>query len=166
MSVRPSRIWKELPVEKRVAAADAFWRDEEAEDIHVQHIEAIVAIAKRLNFRPKSVQSLPIDRRAKQLAQLPDVSDALATRALISYHFAAQRPLMGAFLDALGIAHENGLITAEEGVTPPDREALAKAAEKVREDFPADDVVLYMRTLLALDGDTWVNLEPLVPASA
>ena len=165
MSVRPSRIWKDLPVSTRVAAADAFWRDEEAEDIHVQHIEAIVAIAKRLNFRPKSVQVLPVDRRAKQLAQLSDVSDALATRALISYHFAAQRPLMGAFLDALGIAHENGLITAE-GVPPPDQEALARAADKVRETFPADAVTLYMRTLLALDGDTWVNLEPLLPASA
>jgi hypothetical protein len=165
MPVRPSRIWKDLPIDKRVAAADAFWRDDEAEDIHVQQIEAIVAIARRLNFRPKSVQALPIDRRAKQLGQLSDVSDALATRALISYHFAAQRPLMGAFLDALGIAHENGLITAE-GVTPPGRDALTRAAEKVRADFPPDDVTLYMRTLLALDGDTWVNLESLLPASA
>ena len=165
MTVRPSRIWKDLPINKRVVAADAFWRDEDAEDIHVQHIEAIVAIAKRMNFRPKSVQALPIDRRAKQLAQLSDVSDALATRALISYHFAAQRPLMSAFLDALGIAHENGLITAE-GVEPPGREALAQAADKVREGFPADDVTLYLRTLAVLDAETWVNLESLLQPGA
>ncbi len=165
MLVRPSRIWKDLPVDKRVLAADAFWRDDEAENIQVQHIEAIVAIAKRLNFRPKSVQALPVERRARQLAQLSDVSDALATRALISYHFSAQRPLMGAFLDALGITHDQGLITAE-GVTPPATEALSAAAEKVRASFPPDDVMLYLRTLAALDGETWVNLEPLLPPSA
>ena len=34
----------------------------------------------------------------------------MAGRALILYHLAEQRPMMGAFLDALGIAHENGLI--------------------------------------------------------
>jgi hypothetical protein len=38
-------------------------------------------------------------------------------RALVVYHLAEQRALMGAFLDALGIAHENGLIQ-DDGVKP------------------------------------------------
>jgi hypothetical protein len=161
MPVRPSRLWKELPAETRIAAAEAFWRDEDAEE---QRAEAIVVLAKRLNFRVKSLQALPIERRARHLANLSEVSDAVAGRSLISYHFARERPLMVAFLDALGIAHENGLITAEE-VPPPTHAALAAAIEAARGTFPKEAVDLYLRTLLALDGDTWSELDALLTAS-
>jgi hypothetical protein len=157
MPVRPSRLWKDMPPEKRLIAADAFWREEQA-DIQMQHVDAIVSIARRLNFRPKSVQALPIERRAKHLAQMSDVSDAVATRALISYHFTAKRDLMGAFLDALGIAHDNGLI-GEESVPPPARERLKAAIVSLRSGFPQEDVDLYLRTLAVLDGDTWAELD-------
>ncbi len=158
----PARLWRELPLEKRLAAADAFWRDERSQEIHAPRVEAIVIIAKRLNFRGKSVQALPVEKRAKYLAQLPEISESIATHALIAYHFAAQRPLMGAFLDAVGIPHENGLITAEE-VAAPDREKLAAATEKVRGEFPADDLEIYLRTLLILDGETWKALDTVLP---
>lgn len=157
MIERPSRIWKDLPPDTRQAAAEAFWRDASTDEAAYQQAEVIMAIAKRLNFRPKSAQALPEDRRAKLLAQMGDVSDAVATRALIAYHFESQRPLMSAFLDALGLPHENGLITAES-VTPPDRGAIDKATAALGPDFPADAVRLYFRTLRALDGDTWAHL--------
>jgi hypothetical protein len=146
---------------RRLAAADAFWRDESAEDIQAQHIEALVLLARRLNFRAKSVQALSTEKRARHLAQISDVSDAIATRALIAYHFQEQRPLMAAFLDALGIAHDNGLIT-EENVPAPEAGRLAEAVEKLRGSFPADDVTFYLRTLAALDGDTWGAVEGLL----
>ncbi len=161
MSDRPSRLWKEMPVEKRVAAAEAFWRDTESTDIQAQHAEALLTLARRLNFRPKTLQSLPIERRAKHLAQVGDVSDAVATRALIAYHFADKRPLMGAFLDALGIAHDNGLI-ADESLAAPSAERISAAVSTVRSSFDTGDVDLYLRTLAALDGETWANLAPLL----
>jgi hypothetical protein len=142
-----------MPPEKRLAAADAFWRDDQSES-ELQHAEAVIAIARRLNFRPKSAQALPIEKRAKHLAHMSDVSDGIATRALISYHFAAQRDLMSAFLDALGIEHDRGLIK-EESVTPPAKEKLAAAITSVRTSFPPPDVDLYVRTLAALDEETW-----------
>ena len=92
------------------------------------------------------------------------MSDALATRALIAYHFATQRPLMTTFLDALGIAHDNGLITAED-VAPPDRERLAAATAALLAAHPADDAMRYLRTLVTLDGDTWVNLPGVIAAT-
>jgi hypothetical protein len=159
---RPARLWKELPVEKRLALADAFWRDERSQEIHAPRVEAIVAIARRLNFRGKSVQALPTEKRAHYLAQMPDVSDAIATHALIAYHFRDQRALMGAFLDAVGLPHENGLITADD-VAAPDRERVAAAIEKVRASFPVDDLEVYLKTLLAVDGETWKALEDLLP---
>ncbi len=149
--------------ENRLVAADAFWRDDQT-DAGMQQVEAIVSIAKRLKFRPKSVQALPLEKRAKHLAQMADVSEAVATRALIAYHFAAKRPLMGAFLDALGIAHEDGLIK-EESVPPPATDRLTAAIQAVRGAFPAADVDLYVRTLAALDGETWAEAETALAAS-
>jgi hypothetical protein len=146
-----------MSAEQRLVAADAFWREDQAE-IEMQHVDAIVSIARRLNFRPKSVQALPVERRAKLLAQLGDVSDAVATRALISYHFTARRPLMAAFLDALGIPHDDGIIN-EESVPPPSRDRLAAAIAAVRSAFEKQDVDLYLWTLATLDGETWADLE-------
>lgn len=155
---RPSRIWKELPADVRLAAATAFWKPDDSNDAAIQQAEAVMAIAKRLNFRPKTAQALPEERLAKHLAQMGDVSDAVATRALIAYHFETQRPLMSAFLDALGVGHDNGLIT-DETLAPPDAARIAAATDAVRQTFPADAVRLYLRTLKALDADTWANLQ-------
>ena len=163
MPVRPSRLWKDMALENRIVAADAFWRDDQT-DAGAQQVEAIVTIAKRLNFRAKSVQALPVEKRAKHLAHMADVSEAVATRALIAYHFSAKRPLMGAFLDALGIAHEDGLIK-EESVPPPAKDKLTVAIKAVRSGFPVQDVDLYVRTLAALDGETWAEAEPALAAS-
>ncbi len=126
--MRPSHLWKELPPSTRLALADAFWREknDDSPEATVQHVEAIAAIARRMNFRAKSVQALPIDRKARQLAQMSDVSDAVATRALIAYHFSAQRPLMAAFLNALGVANDNGLITVEDVPVPEHRAAESR----------------------------------------
>ena len=146
-----------MPIERRLAAADAFWQDENGVE---QQVEAIVAIAQKLKFRPKSVQTQPLDRKSKQLAHMNDVSETIATRALIAYHLAAERPMMGAFLDALGIAHEDGLISAED-TPPPDRTNVTSACKTLAEKFPADRVALYLNTLLTQDPDTWGTLEGL-----
>jgi len=150
--------------EQRLAAAEAFWREDQ-NDIDVQHADAIVTLARKMKFRPKSMQALPIARRAKMLAQVSDVSDAVATRALISYHFTARRDLMAAFLDALGIAHENGLIQ-EESVAAPARDRLVAAIKQVRTAFPPQDVDLYLHTLTTLDGDTWGELDSALTTEA
>jgi hypothetical protein len=164
MPDRPSRLWKGMSADQRLAAAEAFWREDQA-DVQMQHVEAIVSIAKRLNFRAKSVQALPLERRTRLLAQLSDVPDSVATRALISYHFQVKRDLMGAFLDALGIPHENGMIS-DESVAPPSRDRLVSAIGQVRPAFPAADVDLYLRTLATLDGDTWTELDGALSSGA
>ena len=152
-----------MTADQRTAASDAFWNEDQA-DIQMQHMEAIIAIARRMNFRPKSVQSLPLERKSKMLAQMAEVSDSIATRALISYHFQNKRDLMGAFLDAVGIAHENGMIS-EESVPPPPADKLAAAIKQVRGAFPQPDVDLYLRTLSSLDGDTWAGMDDALAAT-
>ena len=65
--------------------------------------------------------------------------------------------MMGEFLDALGIAHENGLIT-EENVPKPDRERLKAAVAQLASSHPPEDVALYLSTLVSQDPDTWGDL--------
>jgi hypothetical protein len=77
----------------------------------------------------------------------------------VLYHLAAQRPMMGAFLDALGIAHENGLI--QEGSVAPDQAKLGPAVTALANAYPAADVSIYLNTLLCHDPETWGALQGL-----
>jgi len=135
-------------------AAEAFWRDENAA---VEHADALGAIAQRIRFRLKSVFAMPLEKKIQQLLALPLVSEAVAARLLVSYHLEHQRPMMGRFLDALGIAHEAGLI-ADESLTAPAPEKLRAAADAMAGAFPAEDVSLYFSTLLWQDPETWGGL--------
>jgi hypothetical protein len=139
-----------MTLEQRQRVARAFWQDEEATDDQVQ---AALLIAQQKKFRPKTIVALDLDRKARHLASLAALPDTLAARALIVYHLAEQRPMMGAFLDALGIKHEAGLI--EEDDVKPDAAKLGPAVGKLRADFPEDDVRLYLDTLKCQDPDTW-----------
>ena len=157
---RPSQLWKQLSAERKTQAAEAFWSDSNAS---VEHAEAIVAIAQRIKFRPKSVIALPVEKKARHLIAVGAMSELVAARLLVAYHLAHQRPMMAAFLDALGIAHDEGLIN-DENVEAPSAERLEQAARTLAEAFPADDVALYLSTLMWQDPDTWGGLDK-VPES-
>jgi hypothetical protein len=149
----PSRLWKQMTLDQRMRAARAFWEDPEATDDQVQ---AALLIAQQKKFRPKTVIGLDVDRKAKHLATLGALPDAMAARALIVYHLAEQRAMMAAFLDALGIKHENGLI--EEDAVKPDADKVGPAAATLAQQFPPEDVRIYLNTLLSQDPETWGGL--------
>jgi hypothetical protein len=140
--------------EQRLRAAKAFWSDAEASDDQVQ---AVLLIAQQKKFRPKFVLSLDLDRKARHLASLLTLPDLLAARTLVVYHLADHREMMGAFLDALGITHEQGLIQDDE--VKPDSEKIAPAVAMLRAKYPADDVALYLDTLRCQDPETWGALD-------
>jgi hypothetical protein len=151
---RPTQLWKQLSPERKTQAAEAFWRDENAS---MEQADAIATIAQRLKFRPKSAAALPFEKKVKYLVGLPTMSEVVAARLLVAYHLAHQRPMMGSFLDALGIKHEEGMIE-DENLEPPDAEKLKAAAASLSETYPAPDVALYLSTLLWQDPDTWGGL--------
>ncbi len=146
-----------MTADQRLRAAHAFWLDEQAVD---DQIQAALLIAQQKKFRPKTVVALDEERKARHLASLASLPDQLAARALIVYHLAEQREMMGAFLDALGIAHENGLIKDDE--VKPDPEKIRPAAAQMAERFPPDTVTLYFHTLLCQDPETWQGLQPVI----
>ena len=132
-TLTPGKLWKRMTSDQRTRAARAFWQDEEGTDSQVQ---AVLAIAQQKKFRPKFVLALDENRKA--------------------HHLAEQREMMGAFLDALGIAHENGLIKDDE--VKPDASKIGSAVAVLREKFPEGDVSLYLDTLVCQDPQTWGDL--------
>jgi hypothetical protein len=152
--VTPSRLWKQMTTAQRLRAASAFWGNDEAANDQMQ---AALLIAKQMKFRPKTVSGLAVDRKARYLAGVADLSDELAARLLITYHLAEQRPMMGAFLDALGIRHENGMI--EDDAVTPDPSKITSAVAAIASAYPAHDVSLYLNTLLWQDPESWAVLE-------
>jgi hypothetical protein len=142
-----------MTADQRLHAARAFWRDEQAGD---DQLQAIILIAQVKKFRAKTVVGLDEERKTRHLAGLPSLPDGLAARALIVYHLAEQREMMGAFLDLLGIAHEKGVIDSES--VKPEPEKLSPAVDALFSRFPEENVLLYLETLLCQDPQTWQEL--------
>jgi hypothetical protein len=157
-------VWKNVPEEKRAEAARAFYDDKALKEFQGA---TDTYIARLKNFRPQFVKKLPVEKRASYLAHLP-LSGEIASQLLVSYHFAKQRPLMGAFLDALGVKNEQGLIP--DGVEPerPSADKLKEAVSTIRKSFPESDVDLYLSVLQAQAQDVWSGLAEHVklPATA
>jgi hypothetical protein len=155
-TLTPSRLWKLMTLQQRRRAASALWGGDEATNDQMQ---GALLIAKQMKFRPKTVMGLDDERKARYLASVPDLPEEFAARMLVLYHLAAQRPMMGAFLDALGITHDNGLI--QEDAVTPDPAKMAAAAAAIAREYPAHDVALYLNTLLWQDPAAWGPLHGL-----
>jgi hypothetical protein len=153
-SKSPSQLWKEMRPEQRAQAAEAFWKEREAPE---QQFEAMALIARQHNFRVKFVQALSLEKKVRYLAALAAPPDTLTGSLLVSYHLAHKRPMLAAFLDALGLSHEDGLITADPDGPIPD-ERLRTAAAQLEGVYPAEDIELYFATLLTQDPETWAGL--------
>jgi hypothetical protein len=149
-------IWKSMGDARRQQATSAFYQDDSLKEFHNA---ANTLIARAKNFRPQFVKKLPVEKRAIYLSNVPMGQDMLS-QFIVSYHFTHQRPMMAAFLDALGIPNDNGLIsdTAEEP-SKPSKEKLAEAAKLLRAKFPPEDVDLYFSTLRAQNHEIWGELE-------
>jgi hypothetical protein len=159
---RPTRIWKKMTPERRLKAAEIFWADDQSAE---QQVEAVAALANHMKFRTKSVIGLPLDRKSKYLATLPTITDTIAARALVSYHLETQRPMMAEFLDALGIAHEEGLIS-DETVPKIEPEKAREAVATLAAKYSVEDVSLYLSTLVSQDPETWDVLTDLPQTTA
>ena len=151
-----------MSLERRQQAAESFWRSEHDA---AEQAEVIALIAQRLKFRTKSVVVLPIAKKTQYLVSLPSISEMLAARLLVAYHMAFQRPLMAAFLDALGVPHNDGLI-AEDTAVSHDADKIRAAAQSIAASFPAEDVALYLSTLYWQNTETWSILPELPQAAA
>jgi hypothetical protein len=156
----PSQLWATLEPEVRLASARALYTHDWGES--PTRREADFAIMSGMRFRETAVRQLSVDKRAHYIARSIRPTDSLAGSLLLALHLEQRRAMLSAFLDALKIPHEDGLIKEDHELKPPSPAALAKAAKSLRDAFPAEDVELYLATLYVLDRVTWAGLVPLL----
>ena len=154
----PAKLWPLLDPAVRSLAAHALYAHEW--DEAPTRREADAAVAAAIRAREVSVRKMPVEKRAEYLARAVRPSESLASSLLLALHLEHRRPMLAAFLDAVGIPHEDGLITGDGEIGAIEGPAVARAAHGLFERFPADEVAVYLATLLAMDPDLWAALGP------
>jgi hypothetical protein len=152
------KLWKALTAEERALGIEASLADDQNGWVKATTRNAI---AGKLKFRPQTVATWPRTKVVAEAARLPLDEIQLLSAYLIDLHLGHRRPMMGAFLDALGIENDDGRIDSENTEVPPQEPArLAAAADELVARFPTDEVVTYFLTLLLQDSATWAGLSP------
>ena len=147
------KLWKALTPEERTAAITASLQDDENGWVKTT---TRTAIAGALKFRPQTVATWPRQKMIAEAARLPLDDAQLLSAYLVDLHLGTRRPMMAAFLDSVGVKHENGRIDTESsGPIEVSPEKVAAAADELAQKFPPDEVVTYFLTLLLQDAETW-----------
>ena len=147
------KLWKALTPEERAAAIAAAMADDENGWVKTT---TRVAVAGAIKFRPQTVATWPRQKLIAEAARLPLDDVQLLSAYLVDLHLGTRRPMMAAFLDAVGVKHDDGRIDTEAtGAVEVAPERLRAAADDIAGRFPLDDVVTYFLTLLLQDHESW-----------
>ncbi len=150
-----TRLWKHLPQEERLAATTAFFAEMPPELAGT----AVGALARARHLRPQAARALAPDAQARILATVLDPGEPLAQGLLVSLHLGERRPVLRAFLDALSLPHEDGVLKEEGEAAPPVTPEQARAGVAALASFPAGQVRTYLNTLWLQDPDRWGALQ-------
>lgn len=150
------KLWKALTVAERTEALRAAFAADEQGAIALRAAQALIK-AKR--YRPQTVAAMNAAKLAAELAPVPIDDTTLIDSALIDLHFAHRRAMMGAFLDAAGIPHEEGRLPEDTSTLSPTPESLRAAADTLAASYPVDDVYVYFLALSLQDDRTWGALK-------
>ena len=152
-------VWELMGEERRLAAAKTFWENPQQKGAQLQ-VETL--LSQRLKARPVFVKRLPPEKKAGYLARDMATMPYLWDAVMISYHFAAHRPMLVDFLNALGIANEDGHYESGEAAQPPTADALETAVNTLLEKYDRTDVLVYLGAIVIQDAVFWANLQPIV----
>lgn len=155
MEPTATRLWKRLSREERLAAAGCFWRDPPQE----LRGAAVSAVATARHLRPQVARTLPPDQLSRALATVLDPGETLAAGLLVALHLGERRAMLRAFLDAAGLAHEDGVLSDEQAPQPVSEEAAHRGVAAVAAAYPRPQVETYLNTLWLQDPDRWRALE-------
>ena len=155
LDLSAGRIWRRLTREERLAAARQFWADPASEA--TPHAQA--AIVKVLHVRPQAARTVPAERKAAALASVSEPSELLAASLLVALHLGLRRALLATFLDAVGLAHDQGLLAEDGAGEPVSEDAARRGVEALLAAYPPDQVRTYLNTLYLQDHGRWQALE-------
>jgi hypothetical protein len=150
-----TRVWKRLPAADRLAAAQHLFAEPSAETM----AGALAAITRARKMRPQAVRAMDAETQARAVAQVLDPGEGLAASLLVALHLGERRPVLRAFLDAVGLPHEDGILTDDDS-SPVGPDAL-RSGVRALAGFPKEQVTTYLNTLFLQDPDRWAVLAEL-----
>ena len=121
-------LWNALEAEERTAAARAYLG---ARKDGRERLNEIVASAR--NFRPQTVEKWPEDKIVETVRNVPLRDPDFASELLSRHHVPGQLSMVTAFLDALGVDHDQGRVgslATINGNEPAVRSAIGAISEK------------------------------------
>ena len=143
-AARPSAVslWNVLNGDEREEGVRWFI---ESEDIGRETV--CKAVAETLSFRPQSVRRWPLDRIVQTTCTVP-LQSPIITQILFLTCVAtpARLPMVRAFLDGLGIPHDDGEVESVESLDAS-RDALASIAAKMADEYGDRAVAIYFLAL-------------------
>ncbi len=104
------KLWKALTAEERTAAITASLADDEN---GWAKATTRTAVAGALKFRPQTVATWPRQKLVSEAARLPLDDVQLLNASLVGLPLGTRRPMMAAFLDSVGVKHDDGRIDTE-----------------------------------------------------
>jgi hypothetical protein len=151
LELSAQRLWKRLSAADRQAASSHLFAEPAPEAV----AGALGVIARARHMRPQAVRAMPPEAQARAVASILDPGEALSASLLVALHLGARRDLLKAFLDAMGLPHEDGILKDEaENAPRPRSEALRSAVQSLAS-FPKDQVATYLNTLYLQDPERW-----------
>src|SRR5882672_8799051 len=109
------KLWKALTPQERAQGITAALDDDENGWVKTT---TRGAIASALKFRPQTVATWPRAKTVSEAARLPLDDVQLLSAYMVDLHLRHRRPMMAAFLDALGIPNDDGRIDSETTEVP------------------------------------------------
>lgn len=147
-----NRLWKTLsPEEKSLAAAELV---KDTSPVIRASVVAVVAEARKM--RAVAARKLPPDVQARIVATVRDPGEILASSLLVALHLGPRKPMLVGFLDALGLAHEDGILK-DEATEPVSLDDLKKGRAALGAESPSA-VKVYLNTLWLQDPERWANV--------
>ncbi len=115
-------------------------------------------VAKQLKFRPIAIRKLPMPQRAKQARSilLSKSNAELCYEFFGSYLIKNCKELVTGFLEATGVAHEDGMVE-DLDKNRPDTAKLPGALKDLDSRFKPEDVTLY----LSMCAEQWPSVPEL-----
>jgi hypothetical protein len=146
-----NRLWKTLSPDEKSMAATELVKD--PTPLIKASVTAVVADARKM--RPIAARKLAPEVQARILATVRDPGEILASSLLVALHLGPRKPMLIAFLDALGLAHEDGVLK-DEATEAIGLEDLKEACAALSSE-PPSAVRIYLNTLWLQDAERWAN---------
>jgi len=126
-------------------------------------LRTVQVAAASINARPKFLQQQPFLKRATAVRRALSrvAAEALAEEILAVYFLECRKEILIEWLDALGIAHEEGVLKDNVIPQPSESEIQAKANDFLKKE-DAEDRKLLLQAFAAQSAIDWPALDALL----